>query len=119
MTTCQQKCCDFPRQYVYGHLINLNLTATSRDELKVNLEKAHQLEQSKEQQSLSITYLLLNANLNVFVNAKSNVFVVLTYCVVTELEVVGVTGWQHALRHCAITVNFHRPVSPPAGHQPN
>ena len=54
MTICQQRCCDFPRQYVYGHLINLNSTATSIDELKVNLEKAHQLEQSKEQQSLSI-----------------------------------------------------------------
>ena len=53
-TICQQKCCGFPRQYVYGPLINLNLSATSINELKVNLEKAHQLEQSKEQQSLSV-----------------------------------------------------------------
>ena len=54
VTTCQQKCCGFPRQYVYGPLIDLNLYATSIDKLKVTLEKAHQLEQSKEQQSLSI-----------------------------------------------------------------
>ena len=51
---CQQKCCGFPRQYVYGPLINLNLYATSIDKLKITFEKAHQLEQSKEQQSLSI-----------------------------------------------------------------
>jgi len=43
----------------------------------------------------------------------------LKYCIVTELEVVGVTGWQQVLRHCAFTVNPHRPVSPPAGHQPS
>ena len=43
----------------------------------------------------------------------------LKYCIVTELEVVGVTGWQQVLRHCAFTLIPHRPLSPSAGHQPS